>query len=61
MIKKHKSFLGVHKSRLDCPRHKWLILQFVGILEGMFNLCTLGFFTARWKSALLFSEWMEDE
>jgi hypothetical protein len=50
--------LGIHKANLDVPRHKWLVLQIYTIAEGTFNLLTLGFFVVRWRSDLLFSDYL---
>jgi len=51
--------LGIRRAKLDCKRWKWLVLNVVGLLEATFNILALGTFVVRWKSDVLFSDWME--
>ena len=51
--------LRIRKTKLDIPRHKWLILNAVKSIEGAFNCLTLGVFSAEWYAPILFSEWIE--
>jgi hypothetical protein len=50
---------NIRRSRLDVTRKAWLLLAFVTMAEGAFNLLAMGFFVADWRSELLFSEWMD--
>lgn len=56
---KRKSFLGIKRCRLDVPRYKWIVLQFVCLADAVVNICLLGFFVVHWRGNFLFSDWMD--